>query len=101
VFGAALGALIRNQVAAITVAFVWFLYAEWFLIMLVPSVGRWVPTGAAKAVSGWSRDGMVGFDGKPVPGDLLPVWAGGLVFLGYTLAAAVAARLISVRRDVT
>ncbi|MEW9531943.1 hypothetical protein [Microbispora sp. NPDC049125] len=101
VFGAALGALIRNQVAAITVAFLWFFYAEWFLVMLAPAVGRWVPTGVAKSVSGWSRDGMVGFDGQPVPGALLPVWAGGLVFLGYALAAAFAARVVSVRRDVT
>jgi ABC-2 type transport system permease protein len=101
VFGASLGALIRNQVAATTVAFVWFFYIEWFLVMLAPSIGRWVPTGTAKALSGWSRDGMTGFDGQPIPGDLLPPWSGGLVFLGYALLAALAARLLTLRRDVT
>jgi ABC-type transport system involved in multi-copper enzyme maturation permease subunit len=95
VFGAALGALLRNQVLAVGVAFVWFLYAEWFLVMLLPEVGRWTPTGAAKAVAGWHRTGM------PVAGELLPMWAGGAVFLGYALVAAAVAGAVSVRRDIT
>jgi ABC-2 type transport system permease protein len=97
--GAAVGALIRNMVAAITVAFVWVFYIEWALVMLVPDVGRWTPTGAGKAVSGWTRDALS--SGPFAAGDLLPVWAGGLLMIGYAVAAAVAARLISVRRDVT
>jgi ABC-2 type transport system permease protein len=97
--GAAIGALIRNMVAAITIAFVWFFYAEWFLVMLVPAVGRWTPTGLGKAVSGWTRDTFG--DAPFATGDLLPMWAGGLVLIGYAVAAAVAARLISVRRDIT
>lgn len=95
VFGAALGVLVRNQTAAITAAFVWFFYAEWFLILLVPSVGRWTLTGVSKAVAGWNRTGL------PVPGQLLPAWAGGVVFLGYAVGIGIAARLVSVRRDVT
>ena len=95
VFGGALGALVRNQTAAVVVAFVWFFYAEWFLVMMVPAVGRWTPTGAAKAVSGWTRDAM------PVAGDLLPMWAGGLVFLAYAAVAAVLAGVTTTRRDVT
>ncbi|SMC58715.1 ABC transporter permease subunit [Kibdelosporangium aridum] len=95
--GAAVGALIRNMVAAITIAFVWVFYIEWALVMMVPDVGRWTPTGVAKAVSGWTRDGLSSF----ATGDLLPVWAGGLLMIGYAVTAAVAARLISVRRDVT
>jgi ABC-type transport system involved in multi-copper enzyme maturation permease subunit len=95
VFGAALGLLVRNQVAAITAAFVWFFYAEWLLVMLVPAVGRWTPTGTSKAIVGYSRTGL------PTPGDLLPAWAGVAVFLVYSVIAAVAARLVSVRRDVT
>lgn len=101
VFGAALGALIHNQVAAIVLAVVWFFYIEWFLIMLTPEVGRWMPSGASRAAVGWSRDGMVGFDGTPIPGAMLPVWAGALLFTGYCLALAAVARLTSVRRDVT
>lgn len=95
VFGGALGALVRNQFAAVLAAFLWFYYAEWFLVMLVPSVGRWTPTGVAKAVSGWTRDAL------PVAGDLLPVWAGGVVFLGYTVVAAGVATLTAGRRDIT
>ncbi|ALG08828.1 ABC transporter permease subunit [Kibdelosporangium phytohabitans] len=97
-FGAGAGALIRNMVAAITVAFVWVFYAEWALVMLVPAVGRWTPTGVGKAASGWNRDALGAF--APA-GDLLPVWAGALLMIGYAVAAAVAARLITVRRDVT
>jgi ABC-2 type transport system permease protein len=99
VFGAALGALIRNLVAAVTFAFVWFFYVEWLLVMMVPAVGRWTPTGVGKAVSGWTRDALGA--GPFAAGELLPMWAGGLALLGYALVAAVAARLISVRRDVT
>jgi ABC-2 type transport system permease protein len=95
VFGAALGTLVRSQTAAVVAAFIWFFYAEWLLIAVVPSVGRWTPTGAAKAVSGWSRDAM------PVAGDLLPMWAGGAVFLAYTLVTVGVATLTTVRRDVT
>lgn len=95
VFGAALGTLVRNQTAAIVAAFVWFFYVEWLLVAMVPSVGRWTLTGAAKAVSGWTRDAM------PVSGNLLPMWAGGAVFLAYALVAAGVAVLTTVRRDVT
>ncbi|MFL6119115.1 ABC transporter permease [Actinophytocola sp.] len=95
VLGGALGALVRNQTATVVGAFLWFFYAEWLLIALVPAVGRWTPSGAAKAVSGWTRDAM------PVAGDLLPMWAGGLLFLAYALAAAGLAVLTTTRRDVT
>jgi hypothetical protein len=95
VLGAALGMLIRNQVAAITAAFVWFYYAEWGLVALVPSIGRWTPSGADKALTGWDRAGM------SVHGALLPAWAGGLLLLAYAVAAALAARITTARRDVT
>lgn len=94
VFGAAVAALVRNQSASVAVALVWTFYVEWILIMLAPAIGRWTPTGAAKAASGWTRVDL------PTPGELLPVWAGALVFLAYTLVAAVLART-TVRRDIT
>lgn len=90
ILGVGLGALIRSQIAAVAVAFFWFFYAEFLLVFFVPEVGRWVPTGAAKAVSGWHLPS----------GDLLPAWAGGTVFLGYALAAAAVGYVITVRRDV-
>jgi hypothetical protein len=65
------------------------------LVSVVPAVGRWTPTGAAKAFSGWTRDAM------PVAGNLLPMWAGGLLFLAYAGAAGALALATTVRRDVT
>lgn len=88
--GVSVGALVRSQVAGIVVAVVWFFYAEYLLVWLLPDVGRWVPGGAAKAVSGWNMAG----------GDLLPAWAGGLLFVAYALVVAVAANALTVRRDV-
>lgn len=95
VFGASLGMLIRNLSAATAVAFVWFAYVEWMLMTFVPGIARWLPTGASEAVVGFSRTGF------PTPGGLLPVWGGALLLLGYALVAAVAARAVSVNRDVT
>jgi ABC-2 type transport system permease protein len=90
--GVCLGALIRNQAAAIAVAFGWFYYAEYLLVWLLPEVGKWVPGGAAKSLIGFSLDGTL---------TLLPAWIGGPVFLGYTVVFGVLAYVITTRRDVT
>ncbi|MFI6512716.1 ABC transporter permease [Streptosporangium sp. NPDC050855] len=90
-FGVALGALIRNQVAAVAVALMWFMYADYVLISLLPALGRWLPTGAARALSGMPLQGA----------ELLPVWAGGLLFAGYVAVLVLAARALTLRRDVT
>lgn len=82
VFGVALGALIRNQVAAVIVALVWFLYGDYVLILLMPDVARWLPAGAARSLAG----GEVLF---------------GLLFAAYVAAVVLAARLTTLRRDVT
>ncbi|GAB3902876.1 ABC transporter permease [Kibdelosporangium lantanae] len=95
VFGASLGMLIRNLSAATAVAFVWFAYVEWMLMTFVPGVVRWLPTGASEAIVGFSRTGF------PTAGGLLPAWGGVVLLLGYAVVAAVAARAVSVNRDVT
>jgi len=95
VFGASLGLLIRNLSAATTVAFLWFAYIEWMLMTFVPGIARWLPTGASEAIVGFSRTGF------PTAGGMLPMWGGALLFLGYALVAASAARVVSVNRDVT
>jgi ABC-2 type transport system permease protein len=89
--GLAVGALVRNQAAAIAVAFGWFFYAEFLLLWFLPDIGRWLPSGAAKSMVGWQPGGI----------DLLPVWAGAAVLLGYVAVIAAAARLVTLRRDVT
>ncbi|GAA4228395.1 ABC-2 type transport system permease protein [Streptosporangium album] len=91
VFGVALGALVRNQIAAVTIALVWFNVGDYLLTMLLPEIGRWLPAGAARAVGGMTLRG----------GELLPAWGGGLLFAAYVAATVLAARLITLRRDVT
>lgn len=92
VVGLGVGALLRNQVAALIGALVWVLVVEALVVALLPDVGRWLPSGAANALLQASL---------PTGGDLLPVWAGGALLLGYGLALAVAGSLTTVRRDVT
>jgi ABC-2 type transport system permease protein len=89
--GVALGALIRNQIAAVTVALVWFMQADYLLASLLPEVARWLPTGAARAFGGMTLQS----------GPLLPAWGGGLLFAAYVAVIVLAARLITLRRDVT
>ncbi|MER6829083.1 ABC transporter permease [Streptosporangium sp. NPDC000563] len=89
--GVALGALIRNQVAAVAVALVWFMYADYLLVSFLPDLGRWLPTGAARALSGMPLR----------TGELLPAWAGGMLFAGYVAVIVLAARALTLRRDIT
>lgn len=87
--GVAIGALITNQVAAIVVALVWTSLVEGSLVAFLPDVGRWLPSGAAAALA------------QSGEGDMLAVWAGGLLFFAYAAAAALVAVRPFVRRDVT
>jgi ABC-2 type transport system permease protein len=89
--GVGVGALVRNQVAAVTVSLLWLLVVEGLLVGLLPSVGRWLPSGAATALTRASL----------TTGELLPMWAGGLLLTGYGLAFAALATRFTVRRDVT
>ena len=91
VVGVAIGALLRNQIAAVVGALVWVLVVEALVISLLPAVGKWLPGGAAQAM----------VQATITAGDLLPAWAGGLVFLAYGLVLAFAARLLTIRRDIT
>jgi ABC-2 type transport system permease protein len=92
IVGVSLGALIRNQTAAIAIAFGWFYYAEYLLVWLLPAFGKWVPGGAAKSLIDFNLDGTL---------TLLPAWIGGPVFLGYAVVFGVSAYLFTTRRDVT
>ena len=90
-FGIGLGAVMPNQTLAITVVIVWSTTVEALLINVVPEVGRWLPMGAASALSGsWSAE-----EG------LLPFWSAGLVLTGYTLAMAAAGTKLVTRREIT
>ncbi len=91
IIGVGVGALLRNQVAAIVTALVWQTGLESALVGLLPKVGRWLPQGAARALAQETL----------AEGTLLPPWAGALVLLAYGgIFASVGARIL-VRRDVT
>ncbi|WP_424532234.1 ABC transporter permease [Sphaerisporangium viridialbum] len=92
ILGLALGSLLRNQVAAIVVGVAWVYVLESLLVALLPSVGKWLPGGAAQAVYGVS---------SPLGGDYLPAWAGAALLVGYAAAFAIVASATTIRRDIT
>ena len=59
VLGVALGALVRNQVAAVGGALAWVALVEHTLVNLAPSVGRWLPVGAGQAILRTPIDGLL------------------------------------------
>ena len=91
VLGTGLGALLRNQVAAVVVGLLWWSQGvERVLtgILHQPGLERWLPKGAASALT--------------APGDgTLPMWAGALVFAAYGLVLALAGGRLVGRRDLT
>jgi ABC-2 type transport system permease protein len=91
VLGTGLGALLRNQVAAVVVGLLWWSQGvERVLtgILHQPGLERWLPTGAASALT--------------APGDgTLPMWAGALVFAAYGLGLALLGGRQVARRDLT
>jgi ABC-2 type transport system permease protein len=75
----AIGALVRDQVLAVTGALAWIAVVEHIVVDLVPDVGRWLP-GAGQAIVRTSLDGLL----SPVVGGaaVLAVYAGAICLLG-------------------
>jgi ABC-2 type transport system permease protein len=88
-FGVGLGAIVRNQVAAVIGLLAWDFVVTGLLFGLVPSVGRFMPTEAASALMGLKTSG------------LLPPAVGGAVLLGWTVVLGLAGLALTRRRDVT
>jgi len=78
VLGTALGALIRNQVLAVTAALGWIAVVEHTFVNLLPDLGRWFPFGAGQAIVRTPIDG------------LLPPLVGLAVLTAYGAVAALA-----------
>lgn len=93
VIGVAVGALVRNQIAAAVGVLVWMLAVEQTVTPSFPAIGRWMPGGATDALLQLGPE--LGLEGK-----LLSAPVGGLVLLGYTAAALTLALLLTPRRDV-
>ena len=90
--GVCVGALVRNQIAAVVGALLWTVLAESLTVALLPRVGRWLPGGAV--------DGVL--QSTPVRGGTyLPVWAAALLLTAYGAAFALLAAATTLRRDVT
>jgi ABC-2 type transport system permease protein len=87
--GAALGAIIHNQVAGVITLLAWGLVVDNLLFSLVPSVGRFTPTRASDALVGLRVHHLA----SPGAGAItLIAWAGALGVLGIAL---------SVRQDIS
>jgi ABC-2 type transport system permease protein len=89
--GVAIGALIRNQTAAIATVLVWLLAVEGMIASVFPSASflHWLPAAAARA--------MV----DPTPtGGALPPSVATLVLMGYTVVMSAVAARFGVSRDV-
>lgn len=104
VVGVGIGALLRNQVAALAVI-VGYLYFAEIAILAIPGVNAvypYLPGGATASLTGFGylTDAMAQQTGH-AGGQLLPTPAGALVLLGYALTAAVLAIAFPLRRDIT
>jgi ABC-2 type transport system permease protein len=91
VIGVGVGALLRNQVGAIVGALVYLFVVEGIISSIPATQGayKWLPGGALEAMTATFNQT-----------DLLSAWQGGLLLLGYGLAAAVLGTVLAVRRDV-
>jgi ABC-2 type transport system permease protein len=87
--GVALGILTRNQTVALVAALLWSLVVENVIpiVTRVPQLYGWLPGGAADAVIGRDRSGLL----DPV--------GGGLLLAAYAVALATTGTLLILRRD--
>jgi ABC-2 type transport system permease protein len=91
--GVGLGALLRNQIAAVVGGLVFLLVVE-PIVSAVPVVRdyyKWFPGGANNALTGAFQPNM----------NLLQQYQGGLLLVGYGLVFAILGTWLAVRRDVT
>ncbi len=68
--GVGLGSLVRNQTVALSLALLWVMVVEGIVVSFLPEFGRWLPGGAASALTSTST----------LEGGLLPMWAGACLF---------------------
>jgi hypothetical protein len=97
VIGVGVGALLRNQVAAV-VGIVLYRFLIEGILSAIPKVQNaypYLPGGATASL-------LQGQDtGNGAPFTLLSPWVGGLLLLGYGLIFAILGSMLTVRRDVT
>ena len=97
VLGVAVGALLRNQVVAITVTLVYLFLGETLVNQFFPEVARWMPFQALNSLY-LSEEAMSGMpEGMVQPLDAATAWP---VFLGYVAVFTAAAIALMRYRDV-
>jgi hypothetical protein len=97
-FGLGLGALLRNQAAAMVFGIVYFFILD-NVLNFVPWIRKgyaWTPGGAIKA---FNSNGPI--EGMPGDVHLLAPAAGGLLFVAWSLALLVIGGRISLSRDIS
>jgi ABC-2 type transport system permease protein len=95
--GVALGALLRSQVVAITLALVWLFVGEQLINAFFPEYARWLPFQALNAV--FLNEETLANLPEGVIAPLDPV-VGLSVFVGYVAVAGLAALVLLRTRDV-
>lgn len=85
--GAALGSLVRNQVGVIVGALAWLLVAEQIIVSLAPTIGKFLPAAAGRALVRDPSDGLLS---QP---------AGALVLAAYAATVVLLAVVADRRRD--
>ncbi len=88
--GVGLGTLFRNQAAALVTALVALLAIEPALSAVSDGIGTYGPSGASLAL----------FGAPEAFGDVLPFWAGALLYAGYAAMFVGAGIALTLRRDV-
>lgn len=89
--GVGVGSIVHNQTTAVAGALVWVMVVEGLLVSFTPDVGRWLPGGAAAALSGAAT----------ANGGLLPMWGAALLLAAYGLAFAAAGTRFVLQSDIT
>ena len=95
VVGISIGALIKNQVAAIVIAIIWVLLIEPLVGVFIEGSSKWLPGGALNAAMNVTTQADL------TSTDLLPIWGGALLLLAYAVVFATTALFTTVRRDIT
>ena len=96
IVGVGLGALVKNQVAAVTGAVIWTLIVEGLVVAFVESVGKYLPAGAITGlvdVDFGENDFNFTIDNYLTPGPAI------LVLLAYAAAFSLLAMRTTLRRD--
>lgn len=101
VYGVGLGALLKNQAVAIVVGLGFSAIVEPIVVAAAPSVGRWLPSSAARALESVTANPQVrGALGGGLS-HLVTWWEGALVLLAYGVVLAAAGSRTTLRADVT